>query len=118
MRYPKASGIPTVSLSIMRTPTERVKPPRTLALRMLCGQRAGAAGDGPTRAAVVLAALALLKTAVEPGIPVPLDAAAEEEVAPVSLNLPDVTLPDVNGRPTRLHDLLGAKTLIFMWGSW
>lgn len=34
------------------------------------------------------------------------------------MRLPDLTLPDVYGRPIRMRDLLGPKTLVFMWGSW
>ncbi|MCZ6679933.1 MAG: hypothetical protein O7E52_22090 [Candidatus Poribacteria bacterium] len=31
---------------------------------------------------------------------------------------PDFVLPDLNGKPRRLSDFRGKKTLIYMWGSW
>lgn len=34
------------------------------------------------------------------------------------LALPELRLPDLAGRQTALGDLLGHKTLVFMWGSW
>ena len=32
--------------------------------------------------------------------------------------LPDITLPDLDGRPVRLADLQGHKVLIVTWASW
>ena len=32
--------------------------------------------------------------------------------------LPDLTLPDLDGRPVRLADFRGRKLLIFVWASW
>jgi peroxiredoxin len=32
--------------------------------------------------------------------------------------MPDVTLPDLEGRPVRLADFRGKKLLVFVWASW
>jgi len=31
---------------------------------------------------------------------------------------PDFTLPDLNGKPRRLSDFQGKKTLLYLWASW
>jgi len=31
---------------------------------------------------------------------------------------PDFTLPDLDGKPVRLSDFRGKKTLVYMWASW
>jgi cytochrome c biogenesis protein CcmG/thiol:disulfide interchange protein DsbE len=31
---------------------------------------------------------------------------------------PDFTLPDLDGRPVRLHDLRGKVVLLFYWATW
>jgi peroxiredoxin len=32
--------------------------------------------------------------------------------------LPDIALPDVNGRPLRLSSFRGKRLFVFMWASW
>jgi peroxiredoxin len=32
--------------------------------------------------------------------------------------MPDVSLPGVDGRPIRLRDYRGKRLFIFMWASW
>lgn len=32
--------------------------------------------------------------------------------------LPDIVLPDLDGRPQRLSEYRGRKLLLFMWASW
>lgn len=66
-RHLEEAGIPTVVVSGMRVPVERVKPPRTLLVTGARGQTVGAPGDPAGQRAVVAAALRLLAAAVEPG---------------------------------------------------
>jgi peroxiredoxin len=32
--------------------------------------------------------------------------------------MPNVTLPDLDGRPVRLADFHGKRVLLFFWASW
>jgi peroxiredoxin len=32
--------------------------------------------------------------------------------------MPDVALPDLDGRPVRFADFQGKKLLVFVWASW
>ena len=36
----------------------------------------------------------------------------------VGLPMPDVGLPDLNGRTVRLADFRGQRLLVFVWASW
>jgi len=42
----------------------------------------------------------------------------KHEVVTVGCAMPDLTFPDLNGRPVRLSDFRGKKLLIFVWASW
>ena len=39
-------------------------------------------------------------------------------VLAVGDQLPDISLPDLDGRPIRLSDYRGRRLFIFMWASW
>lgn len=55
------AGIPTVSISMLQEVTERVQPPRTLAVPYPLGYPLGAPGDKATQTQIILAALELLE---------------------------------------------------------
>jgi cytochrome oxidase Cu insertion factor (SCO1/SenC/PrrC family) len=44
--------------------------------------------------------------------------AAQRRAALESLEAPDFTLPDLDGRPHRLSDLRGRRVLLATWASW
>jgi hypothetical protein len=58
------SGIPTVSITLLREVTERVHPPRALAVDRPLGYPLGAALDGPLQKRIVMAALEMLASSV------------------------------------------------------
>jgi hypothetical protein len=61
------SGIPTVSITLLREVTERVRPPRALAVDRPLGYPLGEPGNAPLQKRIILAALRLLeKPASEP----------------------------------------------------
>jgi hypothetical protein len=60
-------GIPTVSVALLRSIAEKVRPPRTLAVPFPHGFPLGAPNDAALQRKVLRAALALLETATEPG---------------------------------------------------
>jgi peroxiredoxin len=41
-----------------------------------------------------------------------------DELVGVGRPMPNVTLPDLDGRPVRFADFRGKKLLVFVWGSW
>jgi D-proline reductase (dithiol) PrdB len=61
------AGIPTVSVSIVREYTEKVKPPRAVFLRWPFGHPFGEPGNKNQQSAVLAKALAVLQTAASPG---------------------------------------------------
>jgi D-proline reductase (dithiol) PrdB len=54
------SGIPTVSVTLLREVTERVKPPRALVVDRPLGYPLGEPGNARLQLEIILAALALL----------------------------------------------------------
>jgi hypothetical protein len=46
------------------------------------------------------------------------ESAQQRAAALASLEAPDFTLPDVNGRMHRLSDYRGKKVLLVTWASW
>ena len=62
----ESRGIPTVSLSVMRGPTEQMKLPRVLLARFSRGQSVGPPGESETQRWVLRQAFHLLETASEP----------------------------------------------------
>ncbi len=54
------SGIPTVSITLLREVTERVRPPRALAVDRPLGYPLGEPGNAPLQKRIILAALGLL----------------------------------------------------------
>jgi hypothetical protein len=54
------SGIPTVSITLLRQLTQRVRPPRALAVDRPLGYPLGAPNDAALQKRIVMAALALL----------------------------------------------------------
>ncbi len=54
------SGIPTVSITLLRQLTQRVQPPRALAVDRPLGYPLGAPHDAELQKRIVIAALALL----------------------------------------------------------
>ena len=63
----EAAGIPTVGLATMRDRVERVRFPRAVTVRYPRGATVGAPGDAIGQSDVILAALAHLRTADQPG---------------------------------------------------
>ena len=61
------AGIATVCIILRREVAQNVKPPRTLFVKFPFGAPLGPAGDGETQRGVILEALAVLKSATEPG---------------------------------------------------
>jgi len=61
-------GIPTVSISMLREVTERVRPPRVLVTDFPFGYPLGAPDDPALQIRVILSALELLSLTVPPGI--------------------------------------------------
>ncbi len=61
------AGIPTVSVSILREYTEKVRPPRAIHLRWPFGHPFGEPGSINQQAAVLHKALEVLRTADAPG---------------------------------------------------
>lgn len=43
---------------------------------------------------------------------------AIQQTVTVGDRLPDLSLPDLNGRPVALSEYRGRKLLLFVWGSW
>ncbi|ACY14529.1 hypothetical protein [Haliangium ochraceum] len=60
-------GIATASVSLLRSVTEKVGPPRALAVPFAHGRPLGAAGDRATQRRVLLALLRLVAEARGPG---------------------------------------------------
>lgn len=58
------SGIPTVSITLLREVTERVRPPRALAIDRPLGYPLGEPGNAPLQKRIILAALQLLELPV------------------------------------------------------
>lgn len=58
------SGIPTVSITLLPEVTERVRPPRALAVDRPLGYPLGEPGNAPLQKRIILAALQLLQQAV------------------------------------------------------
>jgi hypothetical protein len=67
------SGIPTVSISLLREVTERVKPPRALVVNRPLGYPLGAPHDGDLQTQIVMAALEMLSCPVEKPLLVDLE---------------------------------------------
>ena len=63
----EASGIPTVSISIVREYTEKIKPPRAIFLRWPFGHPLGEPGNINQQAAVLDKALEALSSIDTPG---------------------------------------------------
>lgn len=42
----------------------------------------------------------------------------DHQTVSVGNRLPDITLPDLQGRPVALSEYRGRKLLLFVWGSW
>ena len=36
----------------------------------------------------------------------------------IGSEVPDFTLPTLDGKPTRLSDFRGKRVILFMWASW
>jgi D-proline reductase (dithiol) PrdB len=66
-RTVEAAGIPTVSITIVREYTEKVKPPRAIFLRWPFGHPLGEAGHPAQQAAVLTQAFDALYAITEPG---------------------------------------------------
>jgi hypothetical protein len=62
------SGIPTVSITMLREVTERVAPPRALFVDFPLGYPLGAPNDAQLQRRIILAALSLLSKEVPPAI--------------------------------------------------
>jgi len=62
------TGIPTVSVTLLREVTERVNPPRALFVDLPLGYPLGAANDAALQTRIILAALALLTETSPAGI--------------------------------------------------
>jgi len=62
------SGIPTVSLTMLREVTERVVPPRALFVDFPLGYPLGAPNDAQLQRRIILAAISLLSEDVPPAI--------------------------------------------------
>lgn len=59
------SGIPTVSITLLREVTQRVKPPRALAVDRPLGYPLGEPGNAALQRRIILAALELLSQRVD-----------------------------------------------------
>lgn len=71
-RVVESAGIPTVSLSVNRGYSERVRAPRAALIRYPYGSVFGRPFDAAGQTAVVVALLRVLETAREPGLIVDL----------------------------------------------
>lgn len=60
-------GIPTISISLNRTITEKVKPPRTLLVDFPLGHPMGNPFDKGLQRQILMEALKYLKEIIEPG---------------------------------------------------
>jgi hypothetical protein len=60
-------GIATISLSLLREVSEKVRPPRTLWVPFPHGYPLGAAHDGELQRRILRSALEVLESATEPG---------------------------------------------------
>jgi hypothetical protein len=58
------AGIPTVSITLLTEVTERVRPPRALAVDRPLGYPLGAPGDAALQKRIMMAALTLVERAV------------------------------------------------------
>lgn len=63
----EAAGIPTISISLNRTITEKVKPPRALLVGFPLGHPMGNPFDGELQRQILLAGLKYLKEIDDPG---------------------------------------------------
>ncbi len=63
----EAEGIPTVGISLQKDITRRVRPPRALSVRYPFGHPLGEAFHRHQQRAILMAALALLEQATQPG---------------------------------------------------
>ncbi len=103
--YLEAAGIPTVSISLIRLHTEKIRPPRALWVPFELGRPMGAPNDAPFQTRVLKAALCLLERNDGPLIAdfpenAPLSASADGDgwvcpvsfAAPVSDETPDAAL--------------------------
>ena len=61
------AGLPTIGISIVRSYTEKVKPPRTVHLRWPFGHPLGEPGNAPQHRAVLAGAFEALAGITEPG---------------------------------------------------
>jgi D-proline reductase (dithiol) PrdB len=68
----EATGIATLTLSVARDITERVRPPRTAFLNYPMGNEVGRANDASEQRAILTAALAAAEQMHEPGMIVDL----------------------------------------------
>ena len=59
------SGIPTVSITLLPEVTQRVQPPRALAVDRPLGYPLGEPDNAPMQRRIIMAALALVSSAVE-----------------------------------------------------
>ena len=66
-RVLEENGISTVCLNMRREVAENVKPPRTLSIKFPFGAPLGPAGDAETQQGVIMEALEVLVSAIEPG---------------------------------------------------
>jgi len=62
------TGIPTVSVTLLREVTERVAPPRALFVDLPLGYPLGVPRDAAFQSRIVLATLALLRESVPPAV--------------------------------------------------
>ncbi len=61
------AGLPTIGISIVRSYSEKVKPPRTVHLRWPFGHPLGEPGNVPQQRAVLAKAFEALTSITEPG---------------------------------------------------
>ena len=66
-RVIEQAGIPTIGISIVRDYSEKVRPPRTVALRWPFGHPLGEPGNIPQQRAVLFEAFKALETIKSPG---------------------------------------------------
>jgi hypothetical protein len=66
-RVIEQAGIPTIGISIVRNYSEKVRPPRTVALRWPFGHPLGEPDNIPQQRAVLLEAFRALETIETPG---------------------------------------------------
>lgn len=62
------SGIPTISITLLRKITERVRPPRALAVDRPLGYPLGEPDNAPLQRRIITAALQLLAQSVSEGL--------------------------------------------------